>query len=141
MRAALRMWKPQDSSMFARSFVARAFGTSSPWYVADVVPVTLALLDEINAEVRRFIWACHVELVSRRVCCRPVRSGGLAGVIVRDKVAALQQQWIGRIGQSLEVFQDTPVQEGPTQNRAAQPFTDHRGLLAGNTTAVLSSIQ
>ena len=75
--------------MSARSFVARAFATSSLWYVAHVVPVTLALLDEINTEVWRFIWAGHAKLVSHMVCCRPVRSGGLAGVIVRDKVAAL----------------------------------------------------
>ena len=83
--------------MSTRSFVARAFATSSLWYVAHVVPVTLALLDEINTEVWRFISAGHAELVSRRVCCRPVRSGGMAGVVVREKVAALQLQWIARL--------------------------------------------
>ena len=138
MRAAFRMWKPRDLSMSARSFVARAFATSSLWYVAHVVPVTLALLDEINTEVWRFIWAGHAELVSRRVCCRPVRSGGLAGVIVRDKVAALQLQWIARLFDESDSRWKCFARYW--LDRAAQHFTDHRGLLAGNTSAVSSSI-
>ena len=97
IRAAFHMWKPRNLSMSARSFVARAFATSSLWYLAYVIAVTLAVLDEINTKVWRFIWAEHAELVSRRVCCRPVCAGGLVGVIVRDKVAALQVQWIARL--------------------------------------------
>ena len=124
--------------MSARSFVAPDFATSSLWYVAHVVPVTLALLDEINTEVWRFIWAGHAELVSRRVCCRPVRSGGLACVIVRDKVAALQLQWIAPLFDESDSRWKCFARYW--LDIAAQPFTDYRGLLAGNTSAVSSSI-
>lgn len=94
MHAVFRAWKQRDLSLCGRALVARAYATSKLWYVAQVVPAALSLLDKVNSDVWQFIWKGHAELVSRRVCCCPPRAGGIGGFMVRGKVAAFQLQWI-----------------------------------------------
>ena len=83
------LWKPRDLSLAGRSYVARTLAAFKLWYVAQVVPAPPRMIDEINTAMWKFIWKDHAELVSRRVCCRTRRNGGLARIVIRDKVAAI----------------------------------------------------
>ena len=138
MRAVLHFWKPRDLSLAGCSYVARMLAASKLWYVAQVVPAPPRMIDEINTTMWKFIWKDHAELVSRRVCCRTRRNGGLARIIIHDKVAAIQLQWISRLtstgDDSWKYFARFWLA------RAASPFTDHRGLLSGNRSPVSSAI-
>ena len=93
----LHFRKPRDLSLAGRSYVARTLAASKLWYVAQVVPAPPRMIDEINTAMWKFIWKDHVELISRRVCCRSRHNGGLAGIVIHDKVAAIQLQWISRL--------------------------------------------
>ncbi len=62
----------------------------------------------------------------------------LAGIVIHDKVAAIQLQWISRLtstgDDSWKYFARFWL------DRAASPFTEHRGLLSGNRSPVSSAI-
>ena len=134
MRAVFRAWQHRDLSIGGRALVARAFATSKLWYVAQVVPAPLSLQDNVNSSVWNFIWEGHAALVSRRVCCRHPRAGGFGGVLIRDKVAAFQLQWIARLIDDRD--ERWKYLARFWFDVAAHPFCDHRGLLAGNVSPV-----
>ena len=64
-----------------RVFVTQTFAIPSV-HVVHVLPVTVALVDAINTDLWRLIWAVLTELVSRRVHCFPPCVGGLFGIII-----------------------------------------------------------
>ena len=134
MRAVFRAWQHRDLSIGGRALVARAFATSKLWYVAQVVPAPLSLQDNVNSSVWNFIWKGHAALVSRRVCCRHPRAGGFGGVLIRDKMAAFQLQWIARLIDDRD--ERWKYLARFWFDVAAHPFCDHRGLLAGNVSPV-----
>lgn len=138
MKTVFRMWKHRDLSLTGRALIARVLATSKLWYVAHVVPPPSRLLDDINMTVWRFVWKDHVQLVTRRVCCRPPRTGGLGGVMIQDKVEALQLQWLSRL------IDDQPAKWKYFAfywlDQMGHPFTDHRGILSGNRMTFLPGI-
>ena len=87
----MKWWRQGALSKKGKVLVTKALALSKIWHIAHALPVPKWAIEEINNEVRDFIWSTeNNSYIKLQHLCKPLKQGGLALTNVEHQASALR---------------------------------------------------
>jgi hypothetical protein len=93
----LNRYKYKTTTIFGRSIVVNTFVISKLIYIANVFPVPIDVIRDINKQIRRFIFSRTIHSIKHSTLIQDKWSGGISLQDIATKIKALRIKYVGEM--------------------------------------------